>query len=156
MTATNETDPLKRIQTARDQIKNEVDALKTYLAKQLQEAQVTFNVLTSAEVGVSASELLAESKIAEVLKSFQIASEPTPAHAKRKATGGKRIGGNKKSVRDWICEVLKGGKEMTRPKIEAAIKKVSGKKPYNVYKYTGELLKEGALEQPKKGTFKLK
>jgi hypothetical protein len=154
MTATNETEPLKRIQSAREQIKNEVDALKTHFTKQLQEARTTFSVLTSAEVGVSANELLAEPPIAEVLKLFQVGSKPASASGKH--SGGRQTAGKKKKVRDWICDVLKGGGPMTRPEIEAAIKEGSGKKPYNVYKYVQELLKEGVLAQPKKGTFNLK
>jgi hypothetical protein len=157
-TPLDETNPLQIIQTHRNAIQNEIEKLKVHLATKLGDAKITFNALTSPDVGVPAGDLLKDPQIAESLKSFIIQKEQATGSTKPKRTGSKKKSTTekRKTVRDWIVELLSGGKEMTRPEIEAAIKEQIHKKPYNVHKYSGQLLNEGVLVESKPGTFKLK
>ncbi len=137
-----------------NQIQAEKDGLITELKKSLTEAKVTFNLLTSAEVGHSANEVLADAEIIELLKPF---IGETPKRKPADTAGSKKSDG-KKSTRDWIIEVLTKSKEsLTRPEMESAIKKASGRKEvFNVYYYVTKLVKEKVLATDGKNKFKIK
>ena len=146
--------PLKQLQVHREAIKEVLQTLKANLLKQLTEAKDTFDTLTSPD-GIKADDLLSDSKISNILRAFSISpSKRTAKGSKNKIgiTAGKT---KKVSVRELILEVLKGGKEMTRPQISDAIEAKTGKKPSNVYHYVSELVKEEVLVE-KDGVFKLK
>lgn len=158
MTMPDEANPLTIIQTHRGEIQKERDKLKAHFFKQLSDTRITFNVLTSPEVGVTVSELLNDPEVSVFLKTFRPPDKVKRHYTKRKASKRKAATKTKseETVKDAILELLKGGKELTRPQMSAAIKEQTGKKPYNIYKYTAQLLNEGKLVQPKENTFKLK
>jgi hypothetical protein len=165
---TENNNPLSLIQSYREAQKRDAEAaqakinevvagMTAKLVNLLKDAQIQFNVLISPDAGVPAEQLVNNPEIAAILKTFRVSVTAKDTAAKTKTAKHDESGSKIKTERDWILELLKDGKEMTRPEMKKAIKKATGKKATNIYKYVSDLVKEKILTKgSKKNSFKLK
>ena len=152
-----------------NKMKAEIDGLVSAFTGHLENAHSVFSILTSTEIGQPADELLKNEKVAAILKSFGVKqksavrsgsgeSEPTASSGKAK-TGKKtdKLQPNEKpeTTKDWIQHVLIDSDGMTRPEIQAKIKKQRKKEIFNLYTGVAQLVEAKILVTAGKNKFKL-